>query len=428
MILKKQLLSQANLNAAFLSLTTGNTQVIQSSLTVSGGSLTLKSTILSDSDPTKFRIDPQGNIVAIYDGVNNQQLSIYSASGTEYTYMTSIYAASNQSIGLLDVAGTGIDHLEIATNSGKNIRVSNAGVQWGTSSTAADNFHFINDTASGRGFRLYNGNYGAGSHLLSVLPNGNVGIKINNPLAPLHVIGDGLFTGNLRISGSSALTFDTYGGGFNMVDTTWVRVTGSKSLLHSTGIMRTDGTLQVGASGATLSVVAGGNLQFDTSVLVGDATNNRIGINQATPLEALDVVGNIKYTSVLLSPNANAAGTRSIQGTSATNAFAVQALGGAMWHRNDGGRFVFQGGTAADTLTYTSEVYTPDVSAASDLTGYMEFGQRVSATTVGKFRGVRITQYSGSAVTDGDFKAGTGYFTKGLVLPVGTNMYVVKPA
>ncbi len=41
-----------------------------------------------------------------------------------------------------------------------------------------------------------------------------------------------------------------YGGGWYMTDTSWIRSYGGKSIYHDSGIMRTDGTLQVGASGA----------------------------------------------------------------------------------------------------------------------------------------------------------------------------------
>jgi hypothetical protein len=120
MLLKKQLLSQQNLNNAFLSLITGGAQTIQSTLNISGGAITLKNTILTDNANTSyFRIDPQGNQVIIYDGVSNQQLSIYSSSGSESTYITTINQASNQSYGLIDVAGASVDHLEINTNSWK---------------------------------------------------------------------------------------------------------------------------------------------------------------------------------------------------------------------------------------------------------------------------------------------------------------------
>jgi hypothetical protein len=297
MLLKKQLLSADNLNAAFLStIATGNAS-IQSSLAVSGGVVSLKNTIFTDNANSGYlRIDPQGNSIVVYDGVNNQQFSVFSSSGSEYTYLTTINAASNQSYGLIDTSGTSVDHLEINTSSGKHIKISQSGIQWGKNGVATDNFHIVNDTTgSGRGFRLYNGNVGAGTQLLTILANGNMGIKTQSPAYPLHVVGDAYVTGNVRVAGQGQLLFPEYGGGFNMTDTSWVRVVGGKGFYMPSNIFRTDGTLQVGNTGATLNVVAGGNLTFDTNVIYGDATNNRVGIN-TTPAYPLDVLGDTRIS------------------------------------------------------------------------------------------------------------------------------------
>jgi hypothetical protein len=123
-ILKKQLLSQAStLNAAFISKTDTNAQVITSALTISGGALTLKNTLMTDNaSASYFKISPQGNVLMLYNGVSNQQFNVFSSSGSEYTYMTSINAASNLSYGLIDIAGASVNRLEINTNSGKMVK------------------------------------------------------------------------------------------------------------------------------------------------------------------------------------------------------------------------------------------------------------------------------------------------------------------
>jgi hypothetical protein len=62
-----------------------------------------------------------------------------------------------------------------------------------------------------------------------------------------------------RTSGAGGWISNTYGGGIYMTDSTWIRTYGSKGFYHNAGEFRTDGTLQVGSGGATLSVPNGGN-------------------------------------------------------------------------------------------------------------------------------------------------------------------------
>jgi hypothetical protein len=78
------------------------------------------------------------------------------------------------------------------TNPVTALQVPERGIQIGTSGTAADNFHFVSDTNAARGLRLYNGNYGSGTLLLTVLPNGNVGVGATalNPALKLDIQGD----------------------------------------------------------------------------------------------------------------------------------------------------------------------------------------------------------------------------------------------
>ncbi|WP_336784172.1 hypothetical protein [Paenibacillus illinoisensis] len=263
MILKKQLLSANNLNNAFLSKLDTAEQSIAGDLRLNGGRLTLSNSVFTDDANTAYlRIDPQGNRVIVYDGVNNQQLDVYSSSGSESLYLTTINQANNQSYSLIDTSG--VDHLEIATNSQKNTKFPVQGISIGASATVSENFHFTSDTSGGfRGFRLYNGNYGQGTHLLTVLSSGNVGIKTSTPAWPLHVVGDAYITGWVR--SDTGYYISGYDGGWYMTDNTYLRNYANKqTLLSNSLILDTAGGvagigIQVGASASGRQVKNGGS-------------------------------------------------------------------------------------------------------------------------------------------------------------------------
>lgn len=251
MILQRQLLSAENINNAFLSKTATGEQSINSSLKL-GGSLVLKtggSLISDDFNSSQMQIDPQGSHIVVFDGVNNQKLSVFSSDGSKGTYLTTL---SSENYGLIDVVG--VNRLDINTNSGKNIRIPLAGMQIGASATATDNFVLTSDTnGGGRGLRVYNGNYGSSTLALSILSNGyliannRVGINNSNPAYHLDVNGDIFANGWLRTSGSNGWYSQTYGGGWYMQDTTWVRAYNGKSIFTQ-GNVQADGNILWGSA------------------------------------------------------------------------------------------------------------------------------------------------------------------------------------
>jgi len=91
------------------------------------------------------------------------------------------------------------------------LHVPESGIQIGASATVANNFHFVSDevpAGAPRALRVYGGNYGSGTHLLSVTAAGRVGIGVTTPGTPLHVRG--------RVVSAAAAGFP---GGFSLIPT-----------------------------------------------------------------------------------------------------------------------------------------------------------------------------------------------------------------
>lgn len=72
----------------------------------------------------------------------------------------------------------------------------------------------------------------------------------------------------IRTLGSTGWYSETYGGGWYMSDSSWIRTYGSKNIYQNAGIFRTDGQLQVGASGIRFLVNESGDVSFGTTTTV----------------------------------------------------------------------------------------------------------------------------------------------------------------
>lgn len=72
----------------------------------------------------------------------------------------------------------------------------------------------------------------------------------STPANGIYSLGGLVTTGNVSFTGDQSINWNAYGGGFRMVDTTWIRTVNDKGLWLGAGNYATDGRLSLGYSGA----------------------------------------------------------------------------------------------------------------------------------------------------------------------------------
>lgn len=103
------------------------------------------------------------------------------------------------------------------------LHVTADGIQLGDSATPTDNFYLQSNDDGGRGLRIYNKDIGAGAHVATFTPDGQVGIGTTAPTAPLHVDPVlGIRQGGQYLSGDNTWSSLTFNAHHDAANGTWV--------------------------------------------------------------------------------------------------------------------------------------------------------------------------------------------------------------
>ena len=137
-----------------------------------------------------------------------------------------------------------------------------------------------------------------------------------------------------------------------------------------TGNLTSNGNNNLGnASGDTTAIT--GILNVDSGVLYVDPTNNRVGINDTTPSEALDVTGNALVSGTLgVTGNSTFTGDviASIVKASGSGGLTIDSNGGtdvALFGAGGGSGTTFYGGLNGTTATFSGVIYADDDTTAN---------------------------------------------------------------
>ncbi|HYD92896.1 MAG TPA: hypothetical protein VEB18_00325 [Candidatus Paceibacterota bacterium] len=219
------------------------------------------------------------------------QFPYYAANGTTLTATSSLFMATSGNIGI----GTTTPEAKVQITDGSLEIANSLGGDFGIIladilGARADTDYWLglvteNDGDDDDLFQIGDGTTIGSNPFLTINTSGSVGIGTTSPATLLSVGGSGYLTGGLGVgmlnttTGTIQASSDIYASGTYyygdaktviQYDDSWLRLnpTGAftSGIYTGGGIVRMDGTLQIGASGATLSVASGGDLTLGAGI------------------------------------------------------------------------------------------------------------------------------------------------------------------
>jgi hypothetical protein len=165
--------------------------------------------------------------------------------------------------------GNGLIQAYVTSGGGNAIRIN--------SNFSGSNYIDINPYISGvsnAGFEI-NQN-GVQRFIISASGNLLIGTSTDSG-QKLQVNGDSFTNGTIGIGGTNVFYFNTYGGGWYMSDTTYIRTYNDKTIWTGSGYLASQGGLSVGYGGL--------NPGSQNAIIAGN-----VGINNTAPVRKLDIV------------------------------------------------------------------------------------------------------------------------------------------
>lgn len=213
------------------------------------------------------------------------QKSGYTGSATQNTVMNFHTAGNTVGLG---------SNVMFTANSSTGVEREYGGIGAGieTNTNAGENGKLMFHTMRG----------GALTTNMTLSSEGNLGLGTTPNSYRLNLSGDAYVSGWVRVGGTTGLYFQSYGGGWHMTDSTWIRAYGSKPVLADR--IRTP-LLEVGAGTAAAAsdfIVSSSSLNY-RNTLYANATN--VGINRTNPDHYLDVLTATTLTGINLQGNSD---------------------------------------------------------------------------------------------------------------------------
>jgi hypothetical protein len=248
---------------------------------------------------------------------------------------------------------------------------------------------------------------------------GRMGLNTTSPSYLLHVAGDAFITGLLRINSTNPLYFESYGGGWFMQDTTYMRVYNNKTI-YTGGSIYCDSSFIMGGTAVidssrnlvNIGSVGCGTINTTGSInLSGNSTRIQFNSTSTWSGGAGTSFGKLEYHAQRWYINAGTNSDRIVQfrrGETDTS-----------WIDNSG---VYQGSINGATGTFSSTVALTETNANLGLnrgaiwfngngdTNHYLYNNYNNRDGAGGFDGMKWNTYNGLWVRGGASGANTGIF------------------